>query len=381
MGMQKPMRVLCARELQNSIGDSVHKLLSDLIAEYNLEQVYEVQKSIIKGINGTEFIFKGLKYNSTEIKSTEGIDVAWIEEAEKVSDASWEMLIPTVRKPNSEIWITFNTKNLTDPTYQRFVVNADQDMLVRKVSWRDNPFFPAVLESERQRLKASDLEAYAHVWEGEPDSRRSGSIYARWITDIRTKGQICSVPYDRSSQVITAWDLGKSDATAIWFGQMVGKQPRVIDYYSASGQDLEHYVKVIKNRDYNYQAHYLPHDSRQQRLGQQYSIEGQLRMMGLNIKVLPIAEVEAGIDLVRQFLPNCWLDSVKCKHGINALESYQYQWDETRQMFKPNPLHDWASDPADAFRYLVQAFKFSDNKTKIQTHYQEPPSRNSWMAS
>jgi phage terminase large subunit len=356
-GMQRPLRVLCARELQNSIGDSVHKLLSDLIAEYGLSAFYEVQKAVIRGKNGTEFIFKGLKYNATEIKSTEGVDVAWIEEAEKVSDASWEMLIPTIRKPDSEIWISFNTKNLTDPTYQRFVVNADSDMLVRKVSWRDNPFFPAVLELERRRLETSDPEAYAHVWDGEPDTRRNGAIYARLIERARTEGRICPVAFKSGVPVITAWDLGKRHGTCIWFAQTVGREVRVIDYHEAFGgdADIDKLAAVIKSKPYLYDMHYLPHDGKHERLGMKGSISDQLKQAGIQNRILPNVSVDAGIEKGKALLKEAYIDAVKTKNGIHAMNHYHYEYDEARQCFKANPYDDWSADASDAWRYLAVA--------------------------
>jgi phage terminase large subunit len=175
IGLNRPIRVLCARELQVSIQDSVHKLLSDIIGKYpGLSAFYEVQNKTIKGLNGTEFNFKGLKHNANEIKSYEGVDYVWVEEAQAVSSKSWEVLIPTVRKEGSEIWLSFNPKNATDPTWQRFVIGKDENTLVKKVNWDSNPFFPEVLNQERLRLLANDPEAYKHVYEGEFDTRYSG---------------------------------------------------------------------------------------------------------------------------------------------------------------------------------------------------------------
>jgi len=148
MGMEKPIRVVCGREIQKSIKDSVHALLSDLIRSYNLTWFYEIQEAVIKGKNGTEFKFRGLKHNVTDIKSLEAVDIFAIEEAENVSNNSYEVLLPTIRKEGSEIWVIFNTKNISDPTYQRFVATKDPDNLVAKISWRDNPFFPHVLNKE-----------------------------------------------------------------------------------------------------------------------------------------------------------------------------------------------------------------------------------------
>lgn len=357
--MQGPLRILCARELQNSIGDSVHRLLADIISNHNLEPFFQVQKAAIKGINGSEFIFKGLKYNATEIKSTEGIDRAWVEEAEKVSDASWEMLIPTVRKPGSEIWVSFNTKNVTDPTYQRFVVNQNDSMLVRKVSWRDNPFFPEVLDKERIDLQGSDPEAYGHVWEGEPDTRRSGAIYAKIIDKVRKEGRITKVPYQPGCPVITAWDLGKRHATAILFAQTVGRELRIFDYIEARGQeaDVEKLAGMVLQRDYLYDMHWLPHDGKHERLGMKGSISSQLTTAGLRNRILPNISKSAGIEMAKNLLKVAYFDKEKTVDCMHALECYHYEFDEIRQTFKTDPFDDWSADAADAFRYLAIALE------------------------
>ena len=129
MGYAKPIRILCAREIQRSISDSVHKLLCGQIEEMGLGGFYSITRDTIRGTNGTEIIFKGLRTNPQEIKSTEGIDICWVEEAQAVSAESWDVLIPTVRKPNSEIWLTFNPLDTNDPTFQRFVLNAPEDAI------------------------------------------------------------------------------------------------------------------------------------------------------------------------------------------------------------------------------------------------------------
>lgn len=167
MGCQRPLRILCARELQISIQDSVHRLLSDQIHAMGLDGNYEIQQQTIRGTNGTEFLFAGIRNNVTKIKSMEGIDICWVEEAEKVSNDSWDVLIPTIRKDGSEIWVSFNPHEETDPTYQRFVVNPPPSAWVVKLGWEDNPWFPAELRAEKDYLYSVDPEAAAHVWGGE----------------------------------------------------------------------------------------------------------------------------------------------------------------------------------------------------------------------
>ena len=256
--------------------------------------------------------------------------------------------------------------------------NPDGDILVKKVSWRDNPFFPEVLNRERLRLQASDEKAYRHVWEGEFDERHFGGIYAAYVDKARLEGRICPVPYKDGVPVVTAWDLGKSDATCIWFAQIVGFQARIIDYYEASGKDLPHYASVIRSKPYEYKTHYLPHDAAHERLGMGGSISQQIRELGIPNTIINIGSVAARIENGRELLKTCYIDDTKCKDGIHALMHYQYEWDDARQKFKDSPRHDWASDPSDAFGYLSQVVK-SANTSKPIKRQDVPSGSVSWM--
>ena len=178
LGYQKKLRILCTREIQKSISQSVHKLLCDNIEMLSLSGFYTIKKEGIVGNNGTEFLFKGLRFNPIEIKSTEGIDICWVEEAQAVSAESWDILIPTIRKADSEIWITFNPQNMDDPTYQRFVVNPSPKSYVRKVNYNENPFFPEPAREEMEWVKSRDYEAYLHIWEGEVQKHSNAVIFA-----------------------------------------------------------------------------------------------------------------------------------------------------------------------------------------------------------
>lgn len=181
-GAQQKLRILCAREFQSSIADSVHKLLQDQMAAVGLTGFYTVTQRSIIGENGTEFLFKGLRLDVEEIKSTEGIDVCWIEEAQRVSDNSWTVLIPTIRKDGSEIWLTWNTGLETDPTHQRFVVNPPPRAAIRFVTFQDNPFLPQVLDEEQAQLLKTDPEAHATVWGGQLWRRSDAEVFSgKWI--------------------------------------------------------------------------------------------------------------------------------------------------------------------------------------------------------
>jgi phage terminase large subunit len=383
MGTQKPMRFLYTREIQKSIKDSVHQLLADIIrANRVLSDFYEIQETVIKGKNGTDFKFRGLKHNTTDLKSLEGTDVCIIEEAENVSDNSYEILIPTIRKPNSEIWAIFNVKNITDPTYRRFITEAADDTVSRKISWRDNPYFPDVLRAEMEKLKSNDEAAYQHIWEGEPDTRRSGAVYAKQLAKAREEGRITRVPYDGSSEVFSAWDLGFGDATSIFWLQFVGRELRWLDYYEASGEQLDHYAAVIKSKPYNYMknGHFLPHDGGHGNIRGD-SVSKQLFTMGVPNQVLiRETDITPGIELMRQTIAYSVFDEIKCRDGIHALTQYAYEWDEDRGLFKSKPKHDWTSHAASAARYACIAASKIKGGLSVSQPKQIPRSTSrSWM--
>ncbi|MCE7073682.1 PBSX family phage terminase large subunit [Dyadobacter sp. CY327] len=358
-GMQEPLFIVCGREIQKSIKNSVHKLLADIIRKHKLTDFYRILENEIRGINGTVIIFIGLKHNTSDTKSLEGCDRLWIEEAENVSHNTYEVVIPTVRKPGSEIWISFNPKNRTDPTYERHVAGADDRYIVRKVSWRDNPFFPDELNDERLKLQADDPDGYAYVYEGEFDTRRSGAVYAKQLAKAREEGRITLVPYDPGCEVFTAWDLGFGDSTAIWWLQWVGRELRWLDYYENSGEQIGHYAEIIKKREYNYlkEGHFLPHDGGHGNIRGD-SVSNQLWDLGVKNQVLTReTDITPGMELLRQTIAYSVFDQNKCRDGIHALEQYGYEWDDERSVFKPKPVHNWTSHASDAARYAAIAAK------------------------
>ncbi len=262
LGRMKKLRVLCAREFQNSISDSVHALLADQIKSMGLEDFYTVQNTSIFGTNGTEFLFAGLKHNITKIKSFEGVDIAWVEEAQTTSKSSWDVLIPTIRKEGSEIWVTFNPELDTDETYKRFVAHPPSFAKVAKVNWSDNPWFPSVLRTEMEDLKERDMDAYLNVWEGNTRQVLDGAVYATELRKAMEENRIKDVPVDKAILVSTFWDLGWSDMTSIWFVQTLpGGEVRIIDFYQDCQKTIDFYVTLLKEKGYTYRDHWLPHDA------------------------------------------------------------------------------------------------------------------------
>ena len=193
LGVETKLRILCVREYQISIKESIHRLMADRIEAMGLSRYYDIQQQGIYGTYGTEIIFAGIKTDPGKIKSTEGIDICLVEEAEKISEDSWRLLIPTIRKPGSEIWVCFNPRLEDDPTYKRFVLNDPPSMRRVKVNWSDNPWFPEALEIERQYsysqiAKATDdddrlqsQQDYQHIWEGECQKLSDAAIFQRRV--------------------------------------------------------------------------------------------------------------------------------------------------------------------------------------------------------
>ena len=371
LGAQRKLRVLCAREFQNSIAESAHALLAQQIDLLGLAGLYEVQEKRILGSNGTEFIFKGLRHNISSVKSTEGIDVCWVEEARTVSKSSWDVLIPTIRKEGSEIWISFNPELEDDETYKRFVKSPPTGAVVVKIGWQDNPWFPATLRQEALDLKARDPAAYLTVWEGHCKQVLDGAIYANEILAANSAGRFCKVPFDPSKPVHTFWDLGRADKTAIWFAQVVGFEFRLIAYYENRGHALQHYIDhlrtVAEERGYVYGEHWLPHDARNELLASKRTIEQQMWDAGHRVRIVPKLTIAAGIDAARLLFSRCWFDEDLCADGLQALRNYRYDIDDATQQFSKNPLHDWASHGADAFRYFAVGIAEPQAPSKAET--------------
>jgi len=355
IGIQKPIRVLCARELQNSITDSVHALLADQIKTMGIESFYEIQNTVIYGKNGTEFLFAGLKHNITKIKSFEGVDICWVEEAQTVSKSSWDTLIPTVRKDKSEIWITFNPELDTDETYKRFVVHPPSNAVVQKVNWSDNPWFPEVLRDEKDDLKERDMDAYLNVWEGNTRQVLDGAVYANELRKAQEESRIKDVFIDPSIPVSTFWDLGWSDLNSIWFVQTVpGGEVRVIDFYQNCQKTIDHYVQILQTKGYTYRDHWLPHDAEHKNMTGK-SVKDIMQGMNLPIRITPKLSIADGINAARMLMNRCYFDQNRCAEGLQALRHYRYEVDPDTKLFSKTPLHDQNSHAADAWRYVAVA--------------------------
>jgi phage terminase large subunit len=357
-GAKDPIRILCAREFQTSIKDSVHKLLCDQIEALGLLGFYEITQNSIRGKNGTEFAFVGLRNNVANIKSYEGVDICWVEEAQTTSRLSWNILIPTIRKQGSEIWISFNPELETDETYQRFVLNPPQDCIQIKINWSDNPWFPDTLLLEKDALKARDLEAYNQVWEGLCRQSVDGAIFAKELQQAELDGRLTKVPYDATKPVHAVFDLGWADSTAIWFLQFVGMETRLIRYIEDSQKTISHYLATMQTFGYVYDKVWLPHDAENKTLAAAgRSIDDIVRAAGYKTQILPRVPILDSINAARTIFPSCYFDRENAAEGINCLRHYRYEVDPATGQFSRSPLHDHYSHGADAFRYIALMIK------------------------
>jgi len=364
LGASKQLRILCAREIQKSIKDSVHQLLKDQIIALSLESFYSVTNTAIVGKNGTQFGFEGLKHNITNIKSWEGADICWVEEAHTVSKSSWDVLIPTIRKEGSEIWLTFNPELEEDETYQRFVVSPPPDSIITKINWSDNPWFPDTLKQEKDYLKEKDHAAYLNVWEGHCKAAVEGAIFASEMDKASERtpeypdSRITHVPYDKSKPVDIFYDLGRADKTAMWWVQQIGYEFRILRYYENNGQHFSHYIKIAKELPYAYGRQYLPHDAENEHVSAEKTIKMQvIDAFGPNsyVKIDRIPKKALAIDAARGIFDRCVFDKTLCADGITCLRKYAYKVDETGRVSR-EPDHDtpW-SHGADAFMAIGQS--------------------------
>jgi len=361
IGATKPIRVLCARETQKSIQESVHRRLKDQIESLGLDQVYTIQENKILGTNGTEFTFAGIRQQGVaNLKSYEGTDICWVEEAQVVTKKSWDVLIPTIRKPGSEIWVTFNPELDTDETLSRFVIRPPEDSVVIEMNWQDNPWFPPELDKERRQWLDRDPVGYLTTWEGKCRPAVEGAIYANEIEATQREGRIRAVPYDPQLKVHTVWDLGWNVSMSIICVQRVASEVRVIDYIEDSHRTIDSYVMQLQERKWNWGTDYIPHDGAHRDFKSGKSTQELLQTLGRNVQVLARGNPEEGIRLARMIFPRTYFDADRCTELVNHLKRYRRQINQITQEAGA-PLHDEHSHAADAFRYLAQSLEMMNN--------------------
>ena len=334
-------RVLCTREMQNSIRDSVHKLLCDRITELGFDDDYIIQKDLIYSRVGSEIIFKGLKHNIKEIKSTQGIDICWVEEAEAVSEYSWVTLIPTIRKEDSEIWVSFNPENDKSPTYLKFVVNPPDDCISAELNFWDNKYFPEVLRREMEYDKRVDHDKYLHIWEGKCKQYGQDLILKNYVVeDFET-------PEDAEFRFGS--DFGFSVDPSVLLRSFIKGRTLFIDY-EAYGHGIEieelpaFYDTVPESRKWKITADSERPDTISFLSGKGFHIVGAKKGKG---------SVEDGIQFLRGF--EKIIIHPRCKHTAKDFGNYRWKRDKITQEIIPIPAEGSAHAP-DAERYALEDY-------------------------
>lgn len=355
LARQKRLRILCTREVQKSIKDSVHALLSDQIQSLGFGADFQILETEIRCTRtGSVFLFAGLSQHTVEsIKSFEGCDIVWVEEAQTVSGKSWDVLIPTIRKPGSEIWITLNPQLETDETFQRFIANPPPDSVVVEMNYNDNPWFPAVLETERLHAqKTMKAEKYRHIWEGKCMPAVDGAIYFDEVARAEDEGRITRVSPDKLLKVHAIFDLGWNDAMTIIMVQRSASELRVVDYIEDSHKKLSDYSDMLKAKPYNWGHVWLPHDGFSKDFKTGKSAEEMMRALGWTVARTPNMDIEGGIKAAREVFERVWFDAEKTKRLVECLKRYRRNIGQ-KTGEAGAPLHDEFSHGADAFRYMA----------------------------
>ncbi|EKT4106587.1 PBSX family phage terminase large subunit [Stenotrophomonas maltophilia] len=356
LAAQTKLRVLCTREVQKSIKDSVHKLLADQIESMGLGSVYTVEQARIYNALGSEFIFAGLSDQTAEsIKSYEGVDIVWVEEARNVSDRSWQILIPTIRKLGSEIWVTFNPELDTDATYVRFVANPPTNGYVVQMNHEDNPWFKdteLVQERLDDQRTLKDTE-YAWKWLGRCKPAIEGAIYADEVAQAVEQGRITNVPYDPRLKVHVIFDLGWNDAMTMTLAQRQVSELRVIEYIEVNQRTLDWCSNELKGRGYNWGSLWLPHDGEHGDYKTGLSAKQMMERLGWDVQIVPNypGALEDGIRKARMALPRTYFDREKAARLVECLR--RYRRNRPASTGEPGrPVHDEFSHGADGYRYL-----------------------------
>lgn len=356
-------RTVCIREVQKSLKESAKRLIEDKIAAHRLgpAQGFDVQREVIHTPGGGLITFTGMQdHTADSVKSLEGFDCAWVEEAQSMSDRSLTLLRPTIRRDRSELWFSWNPQRPTDPVDRLLrSTDAPTGAVVIRATWSENPWFPAVLEQERQDCLRLQPERYGHIWEGEYATVLEGAYYAKALTVAQLEGRIGFAARDPLLKVHAFWDIGgtssRADATAIWIAQFVGAEVRLLDYYEAVGQPFEAHVNWLRARGYEAAICVLPHDGASHEKVFAVTPQAYLGKAGFLTEVVPnqgagaaMIRVEAG----RQVFPACRFAEEPTKAGRDALGWYHEKRDEARGIGL-GPEHDWSSNGSDAFGLMA----------------------------
>ena len=359
------LSAVCIREVQKTLAQSSKRLIESKIADLGLGSSFSILNDKIETESGGLIIFQGMQDHTAEsIKSLEGFKIAWVEEAQTLSARSLTLLRPTIRMQESELWFSWNPRRKSDSVDEFLRANKPADAVVVKSNWRDNPWFPDVLEQERKLDLERYPERYGHIWEGEYATATEGAYFAALLAKAKAEQRIGKVAADPLLPLRAFWDLGGSgataDAMAIWVVQWVNQQILVLDYIEGIGQVLAYYVNELRSRGYQKAICHLPHDGVNENniTGKQY--KDHLSEAGFNVP-LPTPNQGRGaammrVEAARRIFPKCWFNDTTTEAGRDALGYYHERKDDARNVGL-GPEHDWSSHAADAFGLMAICYE------------------------
>lgn len=377
----EPGVIVCGREFMNSLDDSsMAEVKAAIASEPWLAARYDVGEKYIRTRDKRiDFAFIGMRHNLASIKSKARIRLLWVDEADPVSETAWMTAIPTVREDGSEIWVTWNPERKNSSTHKRFRVNPPAGARIIELNWRDNPWFPASLNKKRLEDYDKRPDQYAHVWEGDFVSIVEGAYYAQALSEARAQGRIGKVARDPLMQLRAFWDIGVRDATAIWIGQFIGREIRVLDYYEAIGQPLATHLDWLRAKGYGKALCVLPHDGSQTDKITAIRYEDHISQAGFETETIPNQGKGAAlkrVEAARRLFGSIWFNGETTAAGIDALGWYHEKRNDNDVGVGPD--HDWSSNAADAFGLMAVAYETPKTK-KPRPDIRDHGSDN-WMA-
>ena len=363
--MQQETRVVCIREVQNSIQQSVRQLIVDKIIGLGLESAFTILDSEIRGNNGSLIVFRGMQsYNAANIKSLEGFDIAWVEEAQTLSQHSLDLLRPTLRKQGSELWFSWNPQYKTDAVDKFFRKNPPDNAVSVMINWPDNPWFKDTpLYTDMLNDYAADADKAEHVWGGAYGASQ-GAILARWVNEAERDGRISDIKLDKKgSPIIVSSDLGFRDTASWWYWQPVLGGAHVLKYDADHGLDADDWIPRIQSNIAELGAKlgkiWLPHDAKHKTFQSKHTSQQRFQSAfgHAHVGIVPISRKADQIEAARTFIKQCAFNRDLCEDGLDGLRAWEFEYNEDDGIFSKEPSHNWASHPADAFAYGCQVLR------------------------
>lgn len=366
----KGLLSVCLREVQQTLKHSSKRLIEKKLVDLRVGNEFRVFADRIQTPGDGVIAFMGMADHTAEsIKSLEGFRRAWFEEAQTASLRSLTLLRPTIRANDSEIWAGWNPRRKTDAIDEFLRASKPKDSIVVEANWRDNPWFPKVLDDERKLDLEKYPDRYDHIWEGGYAKALEGAYFARELAAAKAESRIGRIPRDPLLPLRAVFDLGGSgataDAMAIWIVQFVGREIRVLDYIEGVGQVLAYYVNELRSRGYEKAICILPHDGVNENnvTGKQY--KDHLSDAGFDVpKPIPNQGKGAAmmrIEAARRLFPRVWFNEPTTEAGRDALGFYHEKKDPARDVGL-GPDHDWSSHAADAFGLMCVAYEEPQKK-------------------